>query len=112
MLKPLLLSCTLAFSLSASTIKDFTLHKKGLGENNNTLLVIGGIQGDEPGGFNAASLLVTHYKITKGNLWVVPNLNFMSILKRSRGPYGDMNRKFADLSLNDPEYGIVKKTMH
>jgi hypothetical protein len=109
MLKPLLLSCTLAFSLSASTIKDFTLHKKGLGENNNTLLVIGGIQGDEPGGFNAASLLVTHYKITKGNLWVVPNLNFMSILKRSRGPYGDMNRKFADLSLNDPEYGIVKK---
>ena len=83
---------------------DFTLHKKGTDPDENVLLVIGGIQGDEPGGFNAASLLVTHYKITKGRVWVVPNLNFLSIVERSRGPYGDMNRKFADLSPKDPEY--------
>jgi hypothetical protein len=101
-----LLFCTL---LSANSIKEFTLHKKGSGENNNTLLVIGGIQGDEPGGFNAASLLVTHYKITQGNVWIVPNLNFLSILKRSRGLYGDMNRKFATLSKEDPEYPLVNK---
>jgi len=88
---------------------DFTLHKKGERTDENILLVIGGIQGDEPGGFNAASLLVTHYKITKGNVWVVPNLNFLSIVERSRGPYGDMNRKFADLSASDPEFPTVER---
>jgi len=94
--------------LSASTIMDFDVIKKGK-ENNNTLLVIGGIQGDEPGGFMSASLLSTHYEITKGSVWVVPNLNFLSIIERSRGPYGDMNRKFADLPKEDPEYENVQK---
>ncbi len=36
---------------------DFTLIKKGKQDSSNTLLVVGGIQGDEPGGFMAASLL-------------------------------------------------------
>ena len=87
---------------------DFSLYKLG-DDSNATLLIFGGIQGDEPGGFNAASLLVTHYKIKKGSVWVVPNLNFYSILLRSRGPYGDMNRKFARLSPTDPEFNIVQK---
>ena len=94
--------------VNASTVFDFDLIKKGQ-ENNNTLLVIGGIQGDEPGGFISASLLATHYEITEGSLWIVPNLNFYSIIKRSRGPYGDMNRKFAHLSKNDPEYETIQR---
>jgi hypothetical protein len=93
----------------AKELLDFTLHKLDSGLPGNTLLVMGGIQGDEPGGFNAASLLVTHYKIQKGSLWVVPNLNFISIIKRSRGIYGDMNRKFAKVSKHDPEFESVKK---
>ncbi|BFU78412.1 lipoprotein [Arcobacter sp. 15-2] len=94
-----------------STIKnfDFNIIKKGFKDDNNTLLIVGGIQGDEPGGFMAASLIVTHYKITKGSVWVVPNLNFYSIIKRSRGPYGDMNRKFANLSKDDPEYETIQR---
>jgi hypothetical protein len=87
---------------------DFDFIKKGK-QDNNTLLIIGGIQGDEPGGFMAASLIATHYKITKGSVWVVPNLNFYSIIKRSRGPYGDMNRKFAHISKNDPDYTSVQR---
>lgn len=87
---------------------NFDLIKKGV-DTNNTLLVVGGIQGDEPGGFISASLLATHYEITKGSVWIVPNLNFYSIIKRSRGPYGDMNRKFAELSPKDPEYKIVQR---
>ncbi|EDZ61708.1 hypothetical protein SMGD1_0946 [Sulfurimonas gotlandica GD1] len=71
--------------------------------------MIGGIQGDEPGGFLSASLLATHYEITKGSVWIVPNLNFYSIIKRSRGPYGDMNRKFAELSAKDPEYETISR---
>ncbi|MDH5777170.1 MAG: succinylglutamate desuccinylase/aspartoacylase family protein [Gammaproteobacteria bacterium] len=88
---------------------DFSLHKLESGVPGPTLLVIGGIQGDEPGGFTAASLLVTDYKITKGNVWIVPNLNFLSIIKRSRGVHGDMNRKFSRLAKADPEYQAVNK---
>lgn len=87
----------------------FTLHKLGLEGSGPTLLVVGGIQGDEPGGFSAASLLVTHYSVTKGSVWVVPNLNFPSIIKSSRGLHGDMNRKFAKLPPSDPEYDTVRQ---
>ena len=94
--------------LVAQNSFDFDLIKKG-NQDNNTLLVIGGIQGDEPGGFVSASILATHYEITKGSIWIVPNLNFYSIIKRSRGPYGDMNRKFSNLSKKDPEYATVER---
>ena len=87
----------------------FTLHKLVSSRAGPTILVIGGIQGDEPGGFTAASLLVTDYEVSRGEVWVVPNLNFESILKRSRGVYGDMNRKFLQLQANDPEYNAVSK---
>lgn len=94
--------------LSAQNGFKFDLIQKGK-QDNNTLLVVGGIQGDEPGGFISASILATHYEITKGSIWIVPNLNFYSIIKRSRGPYGDMNRKFAKLSKSDPEYATVER---
>lgn len=91
----------------------FTLHKLGTGQGP-TLLVIGGIQGDEPGGFSAAALLASQYTITSGSVWVVPGLNFPSILQRNRGLFGDMNRKFAAIDPADPEYETVtqiKKVM-
>lgn len=84
----------------------FSLIKKGE-ENKEALLVIGGIQGDEPGGFFSANLLATEYNVTKGALWVVPNLNFPSIVKNNRGAAGDMNRKFAKISPKDPDYKAV-----
>lgn len=98
----------LPLCLSANNNFNFNLIQKGK-QDGNTLLVIGGIQGDEPGGFLSASLLTTHYEIIKGSVWIVPNLNFYSIIKRSRGPYGDMNRKFAELSEKDPEYVTVSR---
>ena len=97
--------------LASSTANslDFTLHKLGSDPGGPTVLVIGGIQGDEPGGFTAASLLVTDYRIKKGNIWVVPNLNFKSIIERSRGVHGDMNRKFLSLAKADPEFEAIEK---
>lgn len=97
-------------TLEKKNLKEFAfdLIQKGK-TDENTLLLVGGIQGDEPGGFMAASLISTHYVITKGSVWIVPNLNFYAIIKRSRGPFGDMNRKFADLSPKDPEYEIVQR---
>lgn len=94
----------------ATGFPTFSLHKLGApSPQGKTLLVIGGIQGDEPGGFHAASILTTHYTITNGTVWIVPNLNFPSIIKRSRGVYGDLNRKFATINENDPEYQIVER---
>jgi len=109
-----LLSCLPGSIVAAEPDLEFSLHKNGPANINHasngpTLLVIGGIQGDEPGGFTAASLLVTHYKITAGQVWIVPNLNFESIIQRSRGIYGDMNRKFSKLKPNDPEFKTVQK---
>ena len=87
---------------------DFTLTAHGSGEGP-TVLIVGGIQGDEPGGFSAAALLATHYRYDGGTVLVIPNLNFPSIIKRSRGLHGDMNRKFAALRENDPEYATVRR---
>lgn len=88
---------------------DHSLHKLDSGVPGPILFIVGGIQGDEPGGFNAASLIVSHYHIKRGQVWVVPNLNFLSIIKRSRGVYGDMNRKFSLLRENDPDYHAIAK---
>jgi len=107
----LILFISLVFSSIQAALPDleFSLHKNGFPDKGPTLLVIGGIQGDEPGGFTAASLLVTHYKITSGQVWIVPNLNFESIIRRSRGIHGDMNRKFSKLKPTDPEFETVQK---
>jgi hypothetical protein len=99
----------LASPAFASNHIDFTIHKLESNKPGNTILVIGGIQGDEPGGFNAAALLATQYKIKKGSVWVVPNLNFISIIERSRGVFGDLNRKFAKIGKNDPEFDTISK---
>lgn len=88
---------------------EFILHKHNGGPASNTLLVIGGVHGDEPGSYFSASLLATHYRITKGALWVVPNLNFESLVKNKRGYYGDMNRKFAYVAKDDKDYNSVMR---
>ncbi len=70
-------------------------------EPGKTLMLIGGIQGDEPGGYLTADLYAD-INLKRGNLIVVPRANFYSILLNQRdGMTGDMNRKFSDA--NDAE---------
>lgn len=86
----------------------FTLVKHETSKSEGpTLFVIGGIHGNEPGSYYAASILTQYYAITKGNLWVIPNLNHKSIMLNSRGINGDMNRKFADIDADDADFPIV-----
>ncbi len=90
------------------------LIKKENPDSNTTLLVVAGIHGDEPGGYFAASILATNYKITSKNLWIIPNLNKKSIQRNLRGLHGDMNRKFSTLKKDDQDAKIiddVKKTI-
>jgi hypothetical protein len=107
---PALACACLAYAdTSAASRLEFSLHRSHEQVPGNTILVVGGIQGDEPGGFNAASLLATNYRFQKGAVWVVPNLNFESIVRRSRGIYGDMNRKFPAVPPSDPDFDSVEK---
>ncbi len=71
-----------------------------------TLLIIGGIQGDEPGGFLAADFYAD-FSLEKGNLIVVPRANFPSILKQERQINQDMNRKFMDDTTLNYEAKVV-----
>ncbi|UCG13798.1 MAG: hypothetical protein JSU72_04825 [Deltaproteobacteria bacterium] len=71
-----------------------------------TLMLIGGIQGNEPGGFLSADLYAD-MALERGNLIVVPRANFNSILQFKRGVNGDMNRKFASERPADIEDQIV-----
>ncbi len=87
---------------------DFSMIKRGADEGIK-VLIAGGIQGDEPGGFSAASLISSHYRFENAQIYIVPNLNFDSIIKRARGATGDMNRKFAALSEDDPQYSEVRR---
>lgn len=76
-----------------------------------TLMLIGGIQGNEPGGFLSADLYAD-MSLEKGNLIVVPRANFYSIILNKRGAHGDMNRKFTpednSISMEDKIVNILK----
>ena len=80
------------FTNTAYELHVYRIHGRTPGP---TLMIIGGIQGNEPGGFLAADSYVD-LTLKKGNLIVVPRANFYSILKNERGPDGDMNRHFRD----------------
>ena len=96
-------------SIAASNPMNFNLYKLESNSSKPVLLIMSGIQGDEPGGFNATSIFIKNYKIKSGNVWVIPNLNQYSIIKNNRGIYGDMNRKFAALNESDPEYELIQE---
>ncbi|MDP2894641.1 MAG: M99 family carboxypeptidase catalytic domain-containing protein [Sulfurimonas sp.] len=102
----------LIFIISISFLSlyaDVQLIKKQNSDSKTTLLVIGGIHGDEPGGYFSAEILAAHYKINSKNLWIVPNLNQESIQKDSRGVNGDMNRKFSVIKNEDKDKKIVEE---
>lgn len=83
-------------------------------EKGKTLMVMGGIQGDESGGYLAADLY-TDMALKKGNLIVVPRANFLSIIENKRAINADMNRRFqtVDQKINyeDKVVAILKELM-
>lgn len=99
----------LLLNLNLNASSEVQLIKKQNSDSNTTLLVIGGIHGDEPGGYFAASILSTHYKILSKNLWIVPDLNKPSMHANKRGIYGDMNRKFSFIKDGDKDKKAVEE---
>ncbi|MGD8387540.1 MAG: M14/M99 family metallopeptidase [Desulfobacteraceae bacterium] len=96
------------FPNTAYELNIYKIHGKLPGK---TLMLIGGIQGNEPGGFLSADLYAD-MSLEKGNLIVVPRANFYSIILNKRGVNGDMNRKFARKAdpdtMEDRIVGILK----
>ncbi len=66
-------------------------------QDGPTALIIGGIQGDEPGGYLAAEAL-TNLTLAKGNLIIIPRTNSSAIAENVRGIGFDMNRLFSGIS--------------
>lgn len=87
---------------------DYELHvyRRYGREPGKTLLLIGGIQGNEPGGFLSADLYAD-MALARGNLIVVPRANFYSIVLNKRQVNEDMNRKFGPDTRTDYETKIV-----
>jgi len=95
----------------AGTDHELTVYRVQGKNPGKTILIIGGIQGDEPGGFLSADLYAD-MNLKQGNLIVVPRANWYSILLNRRQVNEDMNRKFADsksISYEDQIVGILKK---
>ncbi len=79
----------------ADTSDELNVYRVYGARDGKTLMIIGGIQGDEPGGFLSADLYAD-ISLAEGNIIVVPRANFYSIILNKRGPDGDMNRQFGD----------------
>ncbi len=79
----------------ANTPDELNVYRVYGARDGKTLMIIGGIQGDEPGGFLSADLYAD-ISLAQGNIIVVPRANFYSIILNQRGPDGDMNRQFGD----------------
>ncbi|MBI5521811.1 MAG: succinylglutamate desuccinylase/aspartoacylase family protein [Desulfarculus sp.] len=79
----------------AGTPNELNVYRVYGARGGKTLMLIGGIQGDEPGGFLSADLYAD-IALAQGNLIVVPRANFLSIMQNNRGADGDMNRQFGD----------------
>lgn len=91
----------------AGTPQQLDVYKIRGREDGPTVMIIGGIQGDEPGGYMSADLYAD-MAMKRGHLIVVPRASFKSIVQSHRGPDGDMNRKFwGDLS-RDPDRKVVE----
>ena len=96
----------------SNTAYELNIYKIRGQKPGKTLMLIGGIQGNEPGGFLSADLYAD-MSLEQGNLIVVPRANFYSIITNDRGANGDMNRKFThediDISMEDKIVNILKK---
>ena len=75
--------------------------------DGNTIFILGGIQGDEPGGYLSADLY-PDLVLDRGNLIVIPRANFHSIILNKRGVNGDMNRRFDRKQSTDIEDQIIE----
>ncbi|MDR1124848.1 MAG: succinylglutamate desuccinylase/aspartoacylase family protein [Deltaproteobacteria bacterium] len=88
------------------TPQELAVYKVRGRQDGPTVMLLGGIHGDEPGAYASADLYADLVP-RRGNLIIVPRANFRAVLQGRRGPGGDMNRKFSEVKSGDPEGQVV-----
>ncbi len=86
-------------TLFPGTQYPLTVHFLRGAEPGPTVMVQGGIQGDEVSGYIAAQVL-TRAEVRRGNLIVIPRANVPTVLAKKRQINVDLNRRF-DQDYND-----------
>lgn len=82
-----------SFTFFKGTQYPLTVHYIDSGKPGPTVMVQGGIQGDEVSGYLTAQLL-TRSKLKKGRLIIVPRANVPTVMARKRQINVDLNRRF------------------
>jgi len=83
--------------------KPFEYYIKEGKRKGGKILIIGGIHGNEEGGYKASDILLDT-EISQGTIAILPRSNPESIFTDMRGYNGDMNRKFSNISKRDRDY--------
>ncbi len=81
-------------TIMAGTEHATTVYEKRAEADGPTVMVVGGVHGDETSGYRAAHDVRT-WNIDAGTLVVLPEANKLAVERESRdGEHGDLNRKF------------------
>lgn len=98
------------FMLMPGTPYETPYHIYGTGVQGPILTVLGGVHGNEPGGWMAAERLVAQLRPSTGALIVVPRANRVAIglFERTTDEMGDLNRAYP----GDPDGKPMEQMAH
>jgi len=84
-----------SFNIMKDSMFNTTVYVNDSGKEGSTILVIGGVHGDEVAGIHAAENLIS-YTPKKGTLIVIPKANMVACNNNNRTEYymDDLNRSF------------------
>ncbi|SEO19154.1 Succinylglutamate desuccinylase / Aspartoacylase family protein [Halogranum amylolyticum] len=98
---------TSSYSIRTDTPHETDVYVYDSGQSGPTTMVVGGIHGNEPSGYRAATQIAS-WGVDRGKLVVLPRANEVAISRNSRyDDDGDLNRKFPPLS-GDPETPLAQ----
>lgn len=82
--------------LMAGTPQETSLHVFGSGLPGKNLMVLGGVHGNEPGGWLAADRLLDELRPGRGHFVIVPRANRIAtqLFQRTTDQLGDLNRLY------------------
>jgi hypothetical protein len=82
--------------MMAGTPYETPLHVFGTGLPGEIIMLLGGVHGNEPGGWLAAERIVDSIRPTSGALLVIPRTNKLAInlFERTTDEMGDLNRSY------------------
>ena len=95
-------------TVAAGTIYATPMYIIDSGKSGPTVMIVGGVHGNEPAGYNAAAK-VKDWNIKKGKLIVLPQANKKAVSNKTRTYSGiDLNRQFPQSKTQSPKTTLAK----